>query len=205
MIENTSERDPSIHLLGMLSEGQSGYITGMEAAGQRQLVGSTSLPTDVQPDDAAYLALGFTFGDPDPGDPMFRPATLPDGWTKQPTDHPMWSKIFDQHGRERVSIFYKAAYYDRHAFMRLNTVSGYAWNLVDHGGAPIFDDWCTRSEFADAVAEIRKDQVRYRDMYADDVRQGDGEYAAERVKELDEQIAVCDRLAVHADPKADPS
>ena len=117
--ENTARRDPSILLLGAMAEGTSDYITGMEADGQRQLVGSTSLPTDARPDDAAFIAAGFTFGEPDPSDPLFRPATLPDGWAKQPTDHSMWSKIVDQYGRERVRIFYKAAFYDRDAFMRL--------------------------------------------------------------------------------------
>lgn len=192
--ENTSKRDSLLHLLGMISDGQSDYITGMEAAGQRQLVGSISLPTDARPDDGTYLALGFTFGDPDPDDPMFRPATLPDGWTKQRTDHSMWSRIVDEHGRERVSIFYKAAYYDRRAFMRTVTVRGYAWDLVSNGGSPIFDDWCAPSEFAAAVAEIRKEHIGYRDMYADKDRAGDPAYAAERVRELDRDIAACDRL-----------
>ena len=195
--ENTTRRDPSNHLLGAMAEGTSDYITGMEADGQRQLVGSTSLPTKTNGTDDAFRKLGFTFGEPDPSDPLFRPATLPDGWRKERTDHSMWSKIVDRHGRERVSIFYKAAFYDRGAFMRLTTVYGYAAELAYNGGEPIFDDWCTRDEFTTALAAVREEKTEYREMYAEKDT-GDPVYAAERVRELDQQIAACDRLAAMA-------
>lgn len=118
MVENTTQRDPAVHMLGMLSDGPSGYIEGMEAQGQQQVVASTQMPTDAPWD--ALTALGFTRGADVPGDPMFCEATLPDGWVKQRTDHSMWSKITDERGVERVSIFYKAAFYDRSAFVRLS-------------------------------------------------------------------------------------
>lgn len=117
-IENTGKRDPLLHLLGAMSDGTSDYITGMEADGQRQLVNSDRLPVRSGGDDA-YLKLGFTFGDPDASDPLFRPATLPPGWKREGSDHSMWSYIVDEQGRKRVGIFYKAAFYDRDAFMRL--------------------------------------------------------------------------------------
>jgi hypothetical protein len=121
MIENTGQRDDMLHLLGAMSDGASGYITGMEADGQRQLVNSDRLPTQVSfGSDADFEALGFVFGEPDRNDPLFRSATLPDGWKREGSDHSMWSYIVDEQGRRRVSIFYKAAFYDRDAFMSLS-------------------------------------------------------------------------------------
>src|SRR5206468_1980936 len=95
------------------------YITGMESAGQRQLVDSASLPTDTKGRDGDFAALGFVFGEPDETDPMFRPATLPEGWHKEGSDHAMWSRVVDERGLRRVAVFYKAAFYDRSASMHL--------------------------------------------------------------------------------------
>jgi hypothetical protein len=119
MIENTSRRDGMIHLLGAMSDGPSDYITGMESDGQRQLLHSDRLPVDSGGTDDEFVKLGFTFGDPDPADDLFRAATLPDGWKRRGSDHAMWSYIDDEQGRERVAIFYKGAFYDRDAFMHL--------------------------------------------------------------------------------------
>jgi hypothetical protein len=121
-IDNTTKRlrDPveaSLYLMEALAnEGRPGQIEAMEAEGQRQLVNSDRLPTDRKGD---FEALGFTFGEPDKNDPMFCPATLPPGWTRKGSDHAMWSYLLDEHGKQRVAIFYKAAPYDRRAFMRL--------------------------------------------------------------------------------------
>ena len=125
-IENTSERDPVVHLAGMIG-GTDGYIAEMEAAGQRQLVGSTKLPTDLgfRSGREDYEALGFVLGDPDPADPMFMEATLPPGWRREGSDHAMWSYLVDERGIKRVSVFYKAAFYDRSASMSITNV-GYA-------------------------------------------------------------------------------
>jgi len=119
--ENTTERDPMIHLLGAMSDGPSRYIEDLEADGQRQLVASDKLPTDLR-DRSEFEALGFTFGDPIEGDPMFAPATLPPGWKREGYDHAMWSYIVDERGIQRVGIFYKAAYYDRSAHASLINV-----------------------------------------------------------------------------------
>jgi hypothetical protein len=123
-IDNTSKRmqdpaDMAGFLLDSLAAGsQSVPIERMERDGQRQLVNSDRLPAKCG-DHAPWLALGFTFGDPDPDDPLFMPATLPPGWQRKATDHSMGSVIVDTLGRERVSIFYKAAFYDRSAHMNL--------------------------------------------------------------------------------------
>ncbi len=112
--EDTSKRPPELHLIGAM-DTRSNYIEDMEAAGQRQLVASTVLPIDSGRDEQALLELGFTFGAE--VDDLFREATLPEGWVRRGSDHAMWSYIDDDQGRERVAVFYKAAFYDRSAHM----------------------------------------------------------------------------------------
>jgi hypothetical protein len=194
MIENTSNRDPLLHLLGAMSDGTDTYITDMEAAGQRQLVHSDRLPSKGPIDEMEKL--GFTFGDIDRNDPLFRPATLPDGWKKQGSDHDMWSHVIDPLGRKRVAIFYKAAFYDRDAFMRLETVSGYLYNLAYEGGSPVLDhEWCT----AEAVAEAARDYIKREretvELYTrPDVVDREPKYAAERLAEANKHIAWAEAL-----------
>jgi len=116
MITNTSKTPRHDWLFGM----NPGAIEKQEAQGQREFVESTLLPTDFnfcKKED--FEALGFKFGEPVEGDPMFCEATLPDGWKKRATDHSMWSEIVDDTGKVRAMIFYKAAFYDRDAFIRL--------------------------------------------------------------------------------------
>lgn len=193
-IENTSKTDPALLLLAAMSDqdGGSSLILGQEAAGQRQLVHSDRLPTSThEGTDEPYLALGFAFGDPDPDDRLFRPATLPEGWSKRATDHSMGSEVVDEHGRVRVSVFYKAAYYDRRADMYLVKPSGYAKAVVWAGGDPVLDEWCTREAFLDAIAEIRVDTARYLEMNG----KREDAYGRERAAELRAELATIDRLA----------
>jgi hypothetical protein len=197
--ENTSQRDPLLHLLGSLADGSGGYIERMEADGQRQLVNSDRLPATGRTGcdaDEAFLALGFEFGDPDPADPLFRPATLPPGWARQASDHSMWSYIVDEHGRRRVAIFYKAAFYDRDAFMRLETVRSYAMRLVDDASSPIFDDvWCTREAFATALADIREQFAERVALYESRADDPGVPWAAEELAKSQAEVARVDRLA----------
>lgn len=104
----------------------SGSIEKMEAEGQKQLVESASLPikinnhgADKERDHQAMVRWGIVFGKPEKGEKLFVQATLPANWKKVPTDHSMWSHVVDDKGRERISIFYKAAFYDREAFMNV--------------------------------------------------------------------------------------
>lgn len=167
MIENTARRDPLLHALGVLSDSDA-YITGMEAAGQRQLVASTSFPTAAPIADLE--ALGFTFGPVDEADPLFRPATLPQGWSREGSDHAMWSYILDGQGRRRVAIFYKAAFYDRSASAS-----------IVHPAAPLTgmiygDVEPTTIELDDLLTEqIARD---YLDRQLADVREALGSYMA---------------------------
>lgn len=97
-----------------------GMIEHSERRGQRELVESTLLPTDFSysnkaRDRAILESWGFKLGDVVEGDPMFMHVELPDGWTREGTDHAMHSSILDEKGRKRIAIFYKAASYDRSA------------------------------------------------------------------------------------------
>jgi len=99
-----------------------GGIEAQEAAGQRTMCAKAILPKFASFNEPInrdeYTALGITFG-PDHDD-LFVCVTLPDGWQVVPTEHSMWSNLVDSFGRERASIFYKAALYDRRAHIRLS-------------------------------------------------------------------------------------
>ncbi len=119
-IENTtSETEKMALLLTMLTGGSSGAIEAQEDRGQQQLVSSDVLPVDVRGDKSTLEDDGVVFGDPLPNDKLFCSVHLPDGWNKRPTNHSMWSELVDTTGRVRAMIFYKAAFYDRCAFMNV--------------------------------------------------------------------------------------
>lgn len=54
-------------------------------------------------------------------DDLFWNVTLPDGWQIKATEHSMWSNLYDDKGRKRANFFYKAAFYDRDAFINFCT------------------------------------------------------------------------------------
>jgi hypothetical protein len=97
-----------------------GGIAKQEACGQRELVNSEQLPRDglLGTNRASWEALGLKI-DKTGHDPLFCRVELPAGWKKVATDHAMWSHLVDDHGRVRGKIFYKAAFYDRSAFLSL--------------------------------------------------------------------------------------
>lgn len=108
------KEDPTDLLLDVLGGGAS---AGDAIERQEALVNSTQLPVDGS-EDPAVLALGIKFGDPVTGDDLFREATLPEGWSKHATAHSMYSEIVDETWAVRATVFYKAAFYDRSAFIR---------------------------------------------------------------------------------------
>ena len=100
--------------------GSSRAIEESEAEGQRQLVVSESIPTEMQEELKEVLeAAGAILGEPYKDDPLFLPVQLPEGWKKRPTDHNMWSELVDEAGEVVADIFYKAAFYDRRASINL--------------------------------------------------------------------------------------
>ena len=141
MIENMKNRGPRIILIESMVFGTEHVITRMESDGQRQLVQSEVLPTDVSPKCKASLeAAGVKFGEPVNGDPIFLNVTLPAGWKKERTDHSVHSDLLDEQGRKRAGIFYKAAFYDRSAQMHAVSRYGYSYDYErDDGTATVTD------------------------------------------------------------------
>lgn len=189
-IENT--QDPSsIHataLLVLATRDPDAILGAQERAGQSQLVNSDRLPTDLRSPREEFEAVGFVFGEPDPNDPMFAPAALPDGWKREGCDHAMWSYIVDQLGRRRASIFYKAVFYDRNAFISLNTVSGYLWECVNSSTPIVTDDtWATRDAIAVAATKAAVYAEGQRQFW---VKHDDNKYVAEYTAERDKYQAL---------------
>ncbi|MDG9703764.1 hypothetical protein [Streptomyces sp. DH37] len=192
-ITNTTARaldqaEAMLLLAASMGPGGSGRaIEEQERRGQAELLHSDRMPTNLKPTKEAFEEVGFTFGEPDVGDPLFAPATLPDGWTRQGSDHDMWTYIVDELGRRRVSVFYKAAFYDRSAHASLLPVYGYLVACVHDGQEPIADGtWATPEALAAAArvgleqqeknlkaalhdhdAEDAQECATYRDRYAD--------------------------------------
>jgi hypothetical protein len=200
---NTGKMDPLLILADALGpDGPSGAIERMEAQGQRELVNSTVLPSRLNSgteDD--LIALGFKFGEKVEGDPLFRQAELPPGWKREGSDHSMWSYVVDELGRKRLNIFYKAAFYDRDAFISVNTVFGYVSECVSSKGRPILDDgWATREAVEEAAEQCIARSREYLDMYEKDADAHGRKRAAELRKEITAFQALIDSLAAQAQP-----
>lgn len=107
-----------------------GGIEAQEAAGQMEQSLLQTLPRDNR-DRESFEKLGFKFGKDI--DDIFVEVEFPKGWRKKPTDHSMWTKILDEKGRERGSIFYKAAFYDRSAHVSLSRRFGVRQSYGEDG------------------------------------------------------------------------
>lgn len=94
-----------------------GGIERQEAQGQQEFVKNERLPRNLNGAREALEARGVVFGNT--GDDLFVDVKLPAGWQKRATSHSMWSELFDDQGKKVASIFYKAAFYDRDAFLYL--------------------------------------------------------------------------------------
>lgn len=93
-------------------------IEAQEAQGQKDFVANNTLPIQCNFCTRKQLEeMGIVFGEP--VDDLFVEVQLPEGWKKVPTGHSMWSDLVDAEGNKRASIFYKAAFYDRDAFIGL--------------------------------------------------------------------------------------
>lgn len=101
-------------------------IRNQKKRGQSMLVNSEVLPKKINSGTREqFEQMGIVFGED--ADDLFVYVTLPEGWKKQPTDHDMWSKLVDERGRERASIFYKAAFYDRGAHLNITRRFSYSY------------------------------------------------------------------------------
>lgn len=97
-----------------------GGIERQEAEGQQSMIAGSLLPIKINNDGLTWENLvaqwGVSFT---PADDLFYSVKLPAGWKVVPTKHSMNSLLVDERGRERAHVFYKAAFYDRHADLRL--------------------------------------------------------------------------------------
>lgn len=131
-----------------------GGIEAQEKAGQTELVNSTNMPLDL--DREAFEKVGFKFGDPI--DDVFQEAQLPEGWSRATTDHSMHSHILDEQGRARVSVFYKAAFYDRNANAHLCRRYGVRSLYGELAGCDLADDERAHAVY-DCDTEIWRSEV----------------------------------------------
>jgi len=169
MIENTSKRDPLLHVIGAMGN-PAGYITDMEAAGQQQFVTETRL-MPAEGDWDTLQALGF--GAPTPtADELFVNSTLPEGWSKGATEHDMHSSVLDERGIERVGVFYKAAFYDRRASCYVANVGHrFATKVIYGDEKPALPDkWAVltgeeREDFVDSLQRYLDDAEVHPDIY----------------------------------------
>lgn len=124
-VPDTSNYDPAGLLLeAMVRGGAPQMIEAQEARGQRDAVNSDQLPTKGlvgREERKVWEAMGIEILAEDtktPEDNLFTFVKLPKGWKKKATDHAMWNNLVDDKGRVRGTFFYKAAFYDRDAFIR---------------------------------------------------------------------------------------
>lgn len=97
-----------------------GGIEAQEARGQQAFSQSSTLPKEMgyNASREKLEQIGFVFGKD--YDDIFINVTFPEGWSIKPTEHSMHSDLLDNKGRARGSVFYKAAFYDRRAYVGLN-------------------------------------------------------------------------------------
>lgn len=149
-VDTMTNESVAMHALFYAQDGKdpSEAIYLQERLGQRAFLASDTIPTR-GPDDGQLVALGFELGDVVEGDPMFRYAKLPEGWTREGSDHDMWSYILDERGRSRCSVFYKAAFYDRSANMGITPMEGPNGKVyADHEFVPDPDpSWASSCDY----------------------------------------------------------
>lgn len=68
---------------------------------------------DTNDSRAGLESLGFTVEESN--DDLFYSVTAPEGWTK--TTSGFWTTVLDADGNERISMFFKGAWYDRDSFL----------------------------------------------------------------------------------------
>ncbi|WP_457181468.1 hypothetical protein [Mycobacteroides abscessus] len=126
-VEDTRHWPAAFHIVGAMEQGGTGYLSGLEAAGQQQFLSSDVLPVEVHgggsEDGWSILEQwGIERKNAVPGDELFVYANLPEGWSRQPAEDDRFSYLVDATGARRATIFYKAVPYDRRAYLSITTV-----------------------------------------------------------------------------------
>jgi hypothetical protein len=123
-ITNTAKA-ATLFMSTWLLGGNPAAIERQEAEGQQELLESFQLPTKLNTyskmSDSIdiYTAMGIKVLSKTKDDDLFYDVELPHKWSIQPTEHTMWSNLIDDKNRIRANIFYKAAFYDRDAFINM--------------------------------------------------------------------------------------
>jgi hypothetical protein len=119
---------------GRLDEGRE--ILSQERQGARETLAGPRLPLDGTTSPEAIkrcAAIGITLGKE--VDLLFREAHLPPGWTITPSSDDHRTTILrDAKGHQRGYIWYKAAYYDRSAYFRIQTRYWVQRDYTEGGG-----------------------------------------------------------------------
>lgn len=117
--DNLSPGALEVFLEGLAGGNPSDAIERQEARGGREVQAREMLPKECNGCTRAQLeAMGIVFGAD--VDDLFVEATLPAGWRKEGTGHSMHTRVLDAQGRERASIFYKAAIVERSAYISIS-------------------------------------------------------------------------------------
>ena len=133
-IDNTENKNPLAALFAM-SKHSNDFILNQEKEGQGQMVQSAQLPRLTNYDKEAreyYEDWGIKVFGVTKDDEIFVDVQLPKGWKKERTEHSMWSKVLDEKGRERLKVFYKAAFYDRSAHVQVQTFINRGVQMVSY-------------------------------------------------------------------------
>lgn len=163
---NNRNQAEEMYLEARITGDIGAAIERQEKIGQRQLAGASKLPIKLNVGTREqFEAMGVVYHQPI--DDLFVAVTLPDGWQVKPTSHSMWSHLLDDKGRERASIFYKAAFYDRDAFIsihrryRTSKIPDCGWDSEQyHSG---WQMWVAAA--FDGDAEIWRSEVREGDSW----------------------------------------
>jgi len=134
MIRNT-EKDAQEHPLLGLFDAMN--IPAAEKHGQIECENSSQLPAMIGRNNdyltvkKEYERHGIQVINPSKGDNLFLDVVLPDGWKIKGTEHAMWNNVLDENNKIRATFFYKAAFYDRDAFLSFKTRYDYRiWNFL---------------------------------------------------------------------------
>jgi hypothetical protein len=102
------------YLLGYIAGEPWADVTNrLGKSEQATMVHSPVFPVQMRPNRKAYELAGFRFGNR--LDELFVEASLPHGWSLQPTGHYMHSDIIDDRNRRRGGVFFKPDVWDRRA------------------------------------------------------------------------------------------
>lgn len=133
-------------------ESPSKAIENQEKRGQQMVMEYRRLPkatnrcSNIRPkrDDfeftkAQYEKMGIKIIDE--YDDLFWNVQLPDGWKIEAATSAIWNYLIDDKGRKRASFFYKAAFYDRDAFINFDTRYTTCIDYIDDPVESGYEEW----------------------------------------------------------------